>query len=84
MTCHQPVTPYIEVDGDEARGTWYLFGMLTSVTPQGELARWVQGRYDNTYVRVSGKWKISRLSFKYNFLTPFEDGWVKTPVARFW
>ena len=84
MTVHQPVTPYIEVEGDEAIGVWYLFGMLTSVTPDGEVAKWVQGRYDNEYIRVGEKWKIRRHSFKYNFLTPYEDGWVKSPKSRFW
>lgn len=83
MMVHQPVTPLIEVNGDEARGTWYLVGMVTSETSQGPKARLVQGRYDNEYVRVGGRWKLSRLHFKYNFLTPFEDGWVKTPYAAF-
>ena len=84
MMCHQPVTPYIEVEGDKAKGTWYVFGMLTSVTPNGEVAKWVQGRLDNEYVRVGGRWKISRHRFTYNFHTPYEDGWVKTPNARNW
>jgi len=83
MMVHQPITPLIEVQGDEAKGTWYLVGMVTSETSQGPKARWVQGRYDNEYVRVDGCWKLSRLYFKYNFLTPFEDGWVKTPYAAF-
>lgn len=80
MQRHQPITPYIEIDGDSAKGTWYLFGMTTSVTPQGEGARWVQGKYKNEYVRIGGVWKFSRLSFKFTFHTPYEDGWVKTPV----
>lgn len=83
MMVHQPITPYIEVTGDEAKGTWYLVGMVTSDTPQGPKPRWVQGRYDNEYVRIDGCWKLSRLYFKYNFLTPFEEGWVKTPYAAF-
>lgn len=83
MMVHQPVTPLIEVDKDEALGRWYLVGMVTSKTPEGPKARWVQGRYDNKYVRFDGSWKFSRLYFKYNFLAPFEDGWVKTPYAAF-
>lgn len=83
MMRHQPITPYIRVDGDRATGIWYLTGMITSVTPKGDEARWVQGRYDNEYVRANGSWKFSRLYFKYNFLTPYEDGWVKTPMAPF-
>lgn len=83
MMVHQPITPLIEVDGEEASGTWYLVGMITSETSEGPKPRWVQGRYDNEYVRVGDQWKFSRLHFKYNFLTPFEDGWVKTPYAAF-
>jgi hypothetical protein len=83
MMRHQPITPYIEVNGDKATGAFYLTGMITSITTDGKQARWVQGRYDNEYVCVDGKWKISRLQFVHNFLTPYEDGWVKTPVAKF-
>ena len=28
MMCHQEMTPYIEVDGDKATGTWYLLGVV--------------------------------------------------------
>ena len=78
MIRHLPTSPYIEVDGDNARGTWYVFGMVTSLTPEGEVAKWVQGRLDNEFKRINGKWKYSRYSFKFNFYTPYEDGWVKT------
>lgn len=83
MMRHQPQTPYVEVNGNTAKGAFYLTGMMTSITKNGDEARWVQGRYDNEYVFVDGKWKLSRLSFVYNFLTPYADGWVKTPVAKF-
>lgn len=83
MMRHLPVTPCIEVDGDEATGMWYLFGMVTSSVDGKEVANWVQGTYKNAYRRVDGKWFISHLHFKYNFMTPFEDGWVKTPIAQF-
>lgn len=81
---HQPITPYIEINGDTAKGIWYLLGMITSITSHGEEAKWTQGQYNNEYIREDGKWKIRRLNFTYNFLTPYEDGWVKTPFARFW
>jgi hypothetical protein len=78
MMCHQAMTPLIEVDGDKATGTWYLFGPFTNRMPKGEVANWVQGRYDNDYVREDGKWKFSHLRFKFNIQSPYEDGWVKT------
>jgi hypothetical protein len=80
MTCHQTTTPYIEVDGDRAKATWYLFGPFTRETREGSMAVWEGGRYDNEYVRERGQWKFSRWSFKFSMHTPYEDGWVKTPM----
>ena len=80
MTRHMTMTPYIEVDGDRAKGTWYLFGPFTRQTREGPQAVWEAGRYDNEYVREHGEWKFSRWSFKFTMHTPYEDGWVKTPM----
>lgn len=80
MMCHQVMSPYIEVDGDKAKGTWYVFGPCTAITPQGEVPFWMQGRYDNEYVRVDGEWKFSRIGFTTNMRSPHEDGWVKTRI----
>ena len=82
MTRHQVLTPYIEVEEDKARGTWYLFGPGTSITEEGESANWTHGKYENEYVKEGGEWKISLLNFKFNFRSPYEDGWVKTPMIR--
>ena len=82
MMCHQEMTPYIEVDGDKATGTWYLFGVFTHITPQGEVAAWIQGRLDNEYVRVDGKWKVSVRRFRFNLHSPYDDGWVKTRLMQ--
>ena len=82
MMRHLPTTPYIEVEGNEATGTWYVFGVVTSVTPEGEVPMWVQGRLDNEFRRVDGTWKFSRYRCTFNFYTPYEDGWVKTQNAR--
>jgi len=42
MMVHQPTTPCIEVTENEAKGTWYLIGMVTSKTPQGPEPLWAQ------------------------------------------
>lgn len=84
MMVHMPTTPLIEIDGDRATGSWYLFGMLTAKTSDGEGARWVHGTYDNTYVRVGEQWKFSRLSYRYAFLTPYDEGWAKAPRTPLW
>jgi len=78
VMCHQMLTPLIEVDGDKATGIWYLFGPFTVTTAQGDVAVWIQGKYENEYVRVDGKWKFSRVMLKFKLISPHEDGWVKT------
>lgn len=82
MMRHMMLMPLIEVDGDKARGTWYLHCTRTDITPHGEVAIWIQGKYENDYVRVDGKWKLSHLRFKFDFVTPYDDGWVKTPMMQ--
>lgn len=82
MTRHQMLSPYIEIDGDKAKGTWFMFGPGTSDTPEGQVANWTAGSYHNEYVRENGVWKISLFKFKYNFRTPYDEGWVKTPVIQ--
>ena len=79
---HQMMTPLIEVDSDKATGTWYLFGPFTGKRPEGEVANWIQGKYENDYVREGGKWKFKHLRFKMTFNCPYEDGWAKTPFMQ--
>lgn len=81
MMRHLATTPYIEIKGDHAKGTWYVFGMMTATTPDGEVAKWIQGKLNNEYVRVNDQWKISRKSTEYNFSTPYDDSWVKTQLS---
>lgn len=50
---HQMHNPIIDVDGDEAAGTWNFEAVV--VTPDGS-ANWSQGEYQETYVRVDGEW----------------------------
>lgn len=61
---HQMVSPYIVVDGNKASGMFYLtfFGAPTPDTPAGQLP-WIQGWYNNEYVKVGGEWKIKHLRF---------------------
>ena len=68
-----------------ARGRWY--GMAMEARPtmslhEGELRQtWAHGVYENEYVKEDGKWKIKKLYFNLKFRTPFEAGWLKTPVV---
>ena len=80
---HQMLTPLIELDGDKAKGTWYLFALFTVTYPEGPVGGWAQGKYENDYVKEDGKWKFKHLRFKFTLQTPYEDGWVKTPMKKF-
>ncbi len=65
----------ITIDGDTAVGTWRY---LQSTVYKGQ-AVWVGGRYHNDFVRVQGQWKFQHIRIDAMFVTPYEDGWVKTP-----
>ena len=82
LMCHQLMMPLITVDGDTAKANWYLFGPFTQLQPHGPVAAFIQGKYDNDFVRVGGEWKIKHIRFVPSMDSPYEDGWVKTPFIQ--
>ena len=76
---HMVMNPLIQVDGDRATGTWYLFQPCTFA--DGEQAVWGSARYDEQYIRVDGDWKFSHLKLTSFFWTPFDQGWVRERFA---
>lgn len=78
FSSHMVANPLIDVEGDTARGTWYL---LLPSTRGGE-ALWSQARYDEEYVREDGDWKIRSELVTMFFATPFDKGWVKERVQQ--
>jgi hypothetical protein len=75
---HMVHNPLIELAGDSAKGTWYLTAQTTN--QPSNRAVWVMGLYRDEFKRVDGSWKISSLKFEFQYFTPFEDGWAKTPM----
>ena len=72
----------LDEDGKTAKGRWYAFGCLALPMQKGETRPFfAHGVYENEYVKEHGKWKIKKLHFNRTFLSPYEDGWVKTPVV---
>jgi hypothetical protein len=75
----------INPDLRTARGRWFGMGMEArpiASLHEGELRQtWAHGVYENEYIKEDGKWKIKKLYFNLTFRTPFEDGWLKTPVV---
>ena len=76
---HMVMNPIIEVNGETAKGTWYLFQPCTWA--EGNRAIWGAARYDEEYVKVGGQWKFQNLKLTSHFWTPFNEGWVETRFA---
>jgi ketosteroid isomerase-like protein len=72
---HQVMNPLIEVQGERATGSWYLFQPATLA--EGNQAVWLAARYEEEYVKAGGEWKFKHLRVHASFLTPFEQGWAK-------
>ena len=69
---HQVINPMIEVDGDEATGSWMLFQPCTAA---GEGAMWFAATYNDKYRRVDGNWMIAGTRVLVAFYSPYEKGW---------
>lgn len=73
---HNMLNPIIEVDGETATGTWYLFQTCTYT--DGNRAVWGAATYHDHYVHENGIWKFQHVQITSHFWTPFEDGWART------
>ncbi len=76
MAKHHVTNPVIEVNGDTATGIWYALAPTTFALPEGSAAMWLQGKYDEEYVKINGTWKFKMLKFDLTFLCPYTDGWA--------
>ena len=76
FTRHMVHNPVIQIDGEQARGKWYLD--CPSITGDGK-AIWTQGIYEHEFRKADGTWKISKFTFEAAYVTPYEKGWVKQP-----
>lgn len=73
---HNVLNPIIEVAGETATGTWYLFQTCTYT--DGNRAVWGAATYHDRYVREHEAWKFQHVQITSHFWTPFEDGWART------
>lgn len=71
---HFVANPVIEVNGDEAKGKWYVF--VPCVLRQTNTALWLAGKYKEEYLKQNGQWKWLSMTFRAEIQTPFEGkGW---------
>lgn len=84
LPIHMLNTPCIEVaeDGLTASGMWQTLGCNTFPTQAGLQATWQQGKYDNSFNRRGDRWRFKRFRWLCNFRTPYDEGWVRNPMAR--
>ena len=71
---HNVMNPIIQVDGNQARGSWYLLGPFTF--RKGNRAIWLAARYEDDYVKVNGEWKFQHLRAIGRMAAPYEKGWA--------
>ena len=80
FSVHIATAPIIQVDGDTATGTWYLWMCSTSKLNG---ACWYCGKYRDDYVKVNGQWLHKVLRHENLFATRYEDGWEKAPFSAY-
>jgi len=56
------VHPEITLEGDKAKGKWLIY-LMYAYPRTGQALFWVQGFYQNEYVREKGQWKVSYMSW---------------------
>jgi hypothetical protein len=80
MACHHLANAIVEVNGNRASGVWYMWGVATLIGPKKDIAIVEQLTYEDEFVKENGKWKISKIRGTTAFISPYEDGWIKTPI----
>jgi hypothetical protein len=70
----------VDADGKTAKGRWNTW--LAEAMNVGGIPRqqWVQGYYENEYIKEAGKWLFRKLHWNVTFFTSFEAGWLKVPL----
>lgn len=79
ITVHQCHHPEIEVDGDDATGTWYLDDKV--IITEHRMLLTGAAFYDDTYCRgADGMWRIARTGYvrSYEATQPLPEGWTLT------
>ena len=75
-------TPLVEValDGQTAKGLWYVMGETTEVYSDGPKAAWNFGRCAVDFVKEAGRWKIWHMWMCTDFETPVGGNWTRDTI----
>ena len=77
---HYLTNPVIEVDGDAATGSWYLWEPAVA-RPTGQ-AYWLMAGYSDRYRREADGWKFADMTLLVKSFTPYEQGPGKVLVSQ--
>ncbi len=79
LILHTSVNPVIEIsaDGARAKALWLSPG-ITTLPARGAppSPNWNYGKYEMTYVKQEGEWKILAFRWHQIFYSPSTEGWV--------
>ena len=67
---------HIDPDGKTAKGRWYGFGANAFPVDDRISQGWMNGIYENEYVKENGKWKILKLYWYMTFHASHRNGWI--------
>lgn len=67
---------HVSADGLTAKGRWRSLVMAGRA---GEDGRWIEGPYENEYVKEAGAWRIARLHWFTTVDSSYDKGWHKGP-----
>lgn len=79
FTVHWLTNPVVTVDADRSRATGRWEVIQAATFSRTDTAVWVGARYDNEFVRTEAGWLIQHLRYADVFVTPFDEGWARTP-----
>jgi uncharacterized protein (TIGR02246 family) len=80
LAVHHVTNPIIEVDGDRALGSWYLWQPM--VLQGGDQGMWLAARYSDRYRRANGRWLFESVKIDVRFFSPYEEGYGRVPMAE--
>jgi hypothetical protein len=77
---HGLSNPLIEVDGDRAKGRWYLHQPMTFAPSNA--CFWFCAQYFDEYVRTPDGWKFQHVTIKTRALTPYDQGFGRVLISQ--
>lgn len=77
FVAHMAFPVGVQVEGDAARGRWYVQEILK---PESGPPLLLLGMYDDRYRRIDGKWQFSDRRFSFLFQGALPDGATAIPL----